>query len=87
LQDDLKNCWAAINYNSSPVVGAAIEGIPIFVADKAKSQCAEISNDIENIESPIQYDRQQWVERLSMFHWNFEELKSGKCWAHMKKFI
>lgn len=88
LVDDLRNCWAAVNYNSSPVVGAAIEGIPIFVTDTAKSQCAEIANtDLSQIENPQLPDRQQWVERLSMFHWNFDELKSGECWSHMRKFI
>jgi hypothetical protein len=88
LLDDLKNCWAAINYNSSPVVGAAIEGVPIFVGDIGKSQSAEIANtDLTQIENPLMPDRQQWVERLSMFHWNFEELRSGECWSHMKKFV
>jgi hypothetical protein len=87
LLDDLKNCWAAVNYNSSPVVGAAIEGIPIFVADKIKSQCAEIANDLENIENPTLYDRRRWVERISMFHWKFSELKDGSCWQHMRNFI
>lgn len=88
LVDDLKNCWAAVNYNSSPVVGAAIEGVPIFVMNPEKSQCAEIANtDLAQIENPTMPDRQRWVERLSMFHWNFDELKSGKCWAHMRKYI
>lgn len=88
LVDDLRNCWAAVNYNSSPIVGAAIEGVPIFVTDPAKSQCAEIANlDLTQIETPVLHDRQHWVERLSMFHWNFNELKSGECWQHMKKFI
>lgn len=88
LVDDLKNCWAAINYNSSPAVGAAIEGIPIFVTDPLQSQCADIANtDISLIENPILCDRQQWVERLSMFHWNFDELRSGECWTHMRRFI
>jgi hypothetical protein len=88
LTDDLKNCWAAINYNSSPVVGAAIEGVPIFVLDPAKSQCAEIANtDLTQIENPQLLDRQKWAERLSMFHWNFDELRSGECWTHMKKFV
>jgi hypothetical protein len=88
LVDDLKNCWAAVNYNSSPVVGAAIEGVPIFVSDLVKSQCAEIANtDLSQIENPKLPDRQSWVERLSMFHWNFDELKSGECWTHMRKFI
>ena len=88
LLQDLQNCWAVINHNSSPVVGAAIEGYPIFVTDPAKSQCAEIANtDLSKIENPMLPDRQRWVERLSMFHWNFNELQSGECWTHMKRFI
>jgi len=88
LEDDLYNCWAAVNYNSSPVVGAAIKGVPIFVLDPPKSQCVEIANtDLSQIENPRMLDRQPWVERLSMFHWNFDELKSGECWNHMRKFI
>lgn len=88
LEEDLRDCWAAVNYNSSPVVGAAIEGIPIFVMDPLRSQCKEIANtDLSQIENPSMPDRQPWVERLSMFHWNFSELQSGECWTHMKKFV
>lgn len=88
LVDDLKNCWAAVNYNSSPVVGAAIEGVPIFVTDVHRSQCREIANtDLSLIEKPAMPNRQPWVERLSMFHWKFDELKSGECWSHMRSFI
>jgi len=88
LVDDLRNCWAAVNHNSSPVVGAAIEGYPIFVTDPIKSQCKEIANtDFSQIENPQMPDRQKWVERLSMSHWKFNELRSGETWTHMRKFI
>lgn len=88
LTADLQNCWAAVNHNSSPVVGAAIEGIPIFVTDISKSQCREIANtDLAQIENPRMPDRQAWAQRLSMFHWNFDELRSGECWRHMRQFI
>lgn len=88
LTDDLINCWAAVNYNSSHSVGALIEGVPIFVTDPARSQSAEVANtDISQIENPIMPDRQKWVERLAMFHWNFDELRSGECWNHMRRFI
>lgn len=87
LVDDLKDCWAVVNHNSSPVVGAAIEGIPVFVTDPTNSQCADIANtDFSKIENPLLPDRQRWVERLSMFHWKFDELKSGECWSHMKNY-
>jgi hypothetical protein len=88
LVDDLRNCWAAVNYNSSPVVGAAIEGVPIFVMDPIKSQCRDVANtDLAQIENPQMPNRQPWVERLAMSHWNFDELKSGECWHHMRQFI
>lgn len=88
LLDDLKNCWAAVNRNSSPVVGAAIEGVPVFVTDPARSQCTEIANtDFSLIERPAMPDRLAWVQRLSMFHWKFDELASGECWMHMRDYL
>lgn len=88
LIDDLHGCWAAVNHNSSPVVGAAIEGYPIFVTDPNKSQCREIANtDFSQIENPQMPERQQWVNRLSMSHWKFAELRSGEAWAHMRQFV
>jgi hypothetical protein len=88
LLQDLKNAWAVVNHNSSPVVGAAIEGYPIFVTDPIRSQCKDIANiDFSKIENPLMSDRQRWVERLSMFHWKFDELKTGECWRHMRLFI
>jgi hypothetical protein len=88
LTDDLTDCWAAVGHNSSPTVAAAIEGIPVFVTDPLRSQSAEIANtDWATIEKPVLPDRQKWLERLAMFHWNFEELASGECWAHMREFV
>ena len=88
LEQDLKNCWAVINHNSSPTVGAAIEGYPIFVTDPIHSQCAEIANlDLSKIETPNLPDRQKWIERLAMFHWNFDEIENGECWTHMRKYV
>jgi hypothetical protein len=88
LENDLKNCWAVVNHNSSPTVGAAIEGYPIFVTDPAHSQCAEIANlDLAQIETPNLPDRQRWIERLAMFHWSFDEIENGECWTHMRKYV
>lgn len=88
LLDDLRGCWAVVNHNSSPTVAAAIEGYPIFVTDPDRSQCRDIANtDLSQIENPTLFDRQHWAERISMFHWNFRELKTGQCWNHMRKYV
>jgi len=87
LEQDLVSCWAVVNHNSSPTVGAAIEGYPVFVSDPERSQCRIIANtDLSKIENPNLPDRQTWVEKISMSHWNFDELRSGEAWAHMRNY-
>ncbi len=90
LIDDFNNCWATVVYNSSPSVASLIEGIPTFLTDPQPqhSQTYGVANiDISDIENPKMNDRQPWIERLSMCHWNFEELKSGKAWNFFKQYI
>jgi hypothetical protein len=88
LEQDLKNCWAVVNHNSSPAVGAAIEGIPVFVTDPERSQAREIAETrLDKIETPFMPDRSAWAQRISQFHWSHHELRDGTAWAHMRKFV
>lgn len=87
---DLKNAWATITYNSSPGVASAIEGIPVFVLDEIpnNSQAADIANfDLSKIENPEMPDRDRWLEKIAMSHWNFEELQSGEAWNFFKRHL
>ncbi len=87
LESDLTNAWAVVNHNSSAVVGPIIQGYHAFITDPNKSQCAEVANtDFSLIENPKQFDRQRWLERISMFHWKFSELEDGSCWRHMRNY-
>ena len=90
LIDDLRGAWATVVYNSSPSVASIIEGVPAFLTDNIPqhSQSFDVANtDISNIENPIMPDKQVWVEKLAMCHWNFDELKSGEAWQFFKKYI
>lgn len=89
LTDDLRDAWATIVFNSSPSVASIIEGVPAFLTDPQPehSQTYGIANvDLSKIENPELLDRQTWVEKLSMCHWNFDELKSGEAWNFFKKY-
>lgn len=89
ILDDLKNSWCVITYNSSPGVVSAIEGIPVFVTDPNPrlSQAFDVCNtNINTIENPLMPDRQKWIEKISMSHWNFEELSNGSAWTHIREY-
>lgn len=90
IKQDFQNAWATVVYNSSPSVASLIEGVPAFLTDPMPqhSQSYEVANyDLSRIESPELKERQQWIERLSMCHWNFDELRSGEAWNFFKKYI
>ena len=77
-------------YNSSPSIASIIEGIPTFITDPTpqRSQSYKIANtDLSRLENPEMPDRQEWIERISMCHWNFEELRSGAAWNFFKQYI
>lgn len=88
LLEDLNDCWAVVNHNSSPAVAAAIEGIPVFVTDPDRSQAATVANrDFSRIETPEMPDRDMWIRQLAQFHWSHEDLASGRCWRHMRDYL
>lgn len=90
IKQDLKDCHATVMYNSSPSVASVIEGIPTFITDPQpkKSQAYFVSNKrLQDIENPLMPERQQWIEKLCMSHWKFDELSDGSAWNHMRQFI
>ena len=83
---DFKTAHVVVNYNSSPAVAAAIEGIPVFVLDFERSQAKDIANtDISKIENPVLYDRSVWIQKLAQMHWTSNELADGTAWRHLRK--
>ena len=75
-----------MNYNSSPAIAAAIEGVPAIVLDPARSQAAAVSHhkltDIEHIQ---EFDRESWIQKMAQMHWTLDELKDGTAWRHLRK--
>ena len=90
ILQDLQGAWATVLYNSSPSVVSAIEGVPVFLTDPQPehSQSHEVSNTkIKRINDPKLFDRDVWVQKLAMCHWNFEELASGEAWRHFRRYL
>ena len=89
ITEDLINCWALVCHNSTPSAVASIEGIPAFITDDpGYSQAGDIANtDFSLLESPLMPDREQWIRKLAQCHWSFEDLRSGRCWAHMRQWV
>ena len=88
IREDLKNCWAAVGYNSTPNAVAAIEGIPVYVDDPVHSWAKDVAfKDLSQIEDPEMPDRTTWLEKIANIHWSNDEVRSGKLWSAIKQRI
>jgi len=90
ITHDFKNCHAVITYNSSPAVAAAIEGIPVYVTDpdvKVSQASAVANTSLSTIEKPATFEREEWLQKLAMSHWNSLEIKTGEAWRHIRRFV
>jgi len=90
IRQDLQNAWVTVVFNSSPGVASAIEGVPVIITDpnKGYSQAEPVSNfGIQHIVDPQMPDREEWINKIAMCHWNFEELKNGTAWKFFRQYV
>jgi len=84
LQDDLKNAWATITYNSLSSVESICQGIPTFTLHEGSLAWPVANHDLSKIESPEVFDRNQWLYDLAYTQWNLDEMRKGLSWLHLK---
>tara|TARA_Y100001938_G_scaffold103724_1_gene141606 strand:- start:11795 stop:12706 length:912 start_codon:yes stop_codon:yes gene_type:complete len=84
LEQDFKNCWAVVSYNSNSLVEAALAGIPGFAFNKGSMAWTVSNRDLSNLENPnLSFDRNQWAYNLAYTQWTREEMEEGKAWSHL----
>jgi len=87
LTDNLQKAHAAVFFNSSDSVAAACAGIPIFVDDASCVSWAVANRDMAKIESPEQFDRQQWISDLAAAHWSDDDAKEGRIYQKFLPYL
>ena len=86
ILQDFSTAYCVINFNSSPTVAAAIEGISTIVLDPTKSQAADVSHhSLKDINNLQEFDRELWIQKMAQMHWTLDELKDGTAWRHLRQ--
>jgi len=84
LEEDLKDAWALVTFNSNSGVEAVIAGVPVFVGDAGSMVLSVANVDLSLIEKPMFHDRSAWAKGIAYAQWTLEEMASGKPWNHLK---
>lgn len=87
LTNNLQGAHSAVFFNSSASVAAVCEGIPVFVDDASCVAHAVANKDIALIESPLEFDRTQWIWDLASAHWSDQDARSGKIYQKFLPYL
>lgn len=71
--------WALVGHSSVAAVEAAYMGIPVFGPETSPAYAVGQS-DLSKIESPVLYDRTEWLNTLCWSQFSIEEIQSGFAW-------
>jgi len=74
--------YLAINHSSGPSVQCVIDGIHTICSKD--SLAFDVSDSIENVETPSNKDRTQWANMIAHTEWTIEEIKAGIPWRHLR---
>jgi len=81
LEDQLKNAYCMVSYQSTAAIQAILNGVPSFCSEvSAARELSEL--ELENIDSPHYPDDDlvnQWIEGLLACQFSMEEIKSGEA--------
>lgn len=85
LYKDFSNAYAVVGFNSNALTESVCEGIPTF-SMCASSMAWDCSNkNLENLENPILFERNQWLYNLGYCQWREDEIARGDPWIHLTK--
>lgn len=87
IEQDVKNAWAGVFYNSSSSVACALAGVPVFVHERSAVTWDIANKDITRIESPDRLDRTEWLWKLADAHWSSAQSRNGDIYKKFEPFL
>jgi hypothetical protein len=87
LIDNLRGAHSAVFFNSSASVAAACEGVPVFADDSSCVAWAVANKDINKIESPETFAREQWMYDLAAAHWSDADARAGRIYQKFLPYL
>ena len=84
IQSVLQDCWVLLAYSSNATIDALIEGVPCITLSPANLAWPVSDHDLERIERPTLFEREQWLYDLAYAQWSPKEMRAGTVWRHLR---
>lgn len=83
IANALAQAWMLVTLHSNAAIDALISGVPVFAKEGVATR---MSTPLSEIETPRYPEgREQLMCDIAYMQWNVGEIRSGLCWAHLKR--
>ena len=82
LEQDLKDAWCVVTFNSMVAIKAVCMGIPVICGPECSAY--PMATKFENIENPNRPDREPWLWHLAHQQFTLDEMASGYAFNCMQ---
>jgi hypothetical protein len=82
LENDLKDAFVCVTFNSNTGVNSVMDGVPVIACDEGSMVYNIAGHSIPDIEDVKKPDRTQWLADLCYAQWKPDEF--GEAWEHLK---
>lgn len=76
----------AITFSTNACVDAILNGIPTICCSRLSPAYKVCSNSLEDLKNPKTFDRQAFLNDIAYTQWQTQEMTSGDCWEHLRKY-
>jgi hypothetical protein len=85
IYQDLSRSWCMITYSSTSSVESVLYGVPTITLDTSAVSAEVTFHSLDDIESNVNFSRNNWLKKIAFMQWSEEEIKSGYVWELLKK--
>lgn len=80
---DIAGAWTCVTYSSGGAVDALLAGVPPICLSPANLAYELCSRSLDDIEAPLEPERDQFFCDLAYSQWTPEEMADGSAWRHL----
>lgn len=80
---DIGGAWTCVTYSSGGAVDALLAGVPPICLSPANLAYQLCSTSLDDIEAPLEPEREQFFRDLAYSQWTPDEMVDGAPWRHL----
>jgi hypothetical protein len=87
LVEDLSRAGCWVSLTSGSAIDAVLAGVRSVTLSPASLAWDVSHHRLEHLDSPVEFDRTRWLDRIAHCQWTYQEMRDGHAWAALRPMV